>query len=73
MSHILKHPEMSNQSERIKETLEEPYKIIKLERDATICFYFRYYKDFKQYLMVMVRYLNGKGFIITSFYTDKIK
>jgi len=72
-SHILKHPEMTNQQERIKETLEKPYKIIRLEGDENVTFYFRYYKDFKQYLMIMVRYLNGQGFIITGFYTDKIK
>ncbi len=61
-THILKHPDMTNQLERIKETLEKPYKIIKLESDQSVCFYFRYYKDFKQYMMVMVRYLNGEGF-----------
>jgi len=72
-AHILNHPGMANQQERIKETLEKPYKIIKLKDDESTTFYFRYYKDFKQYLLVMVKYLNGKGFIITSFYTDKIK
>ena len=72
-SHILKHPEMANQQERIKETLEKPYKIIELESDKKVNFYFRYYKDSKQYLLVMARYLNGNGFIITSFYTDTIK
>jgi len=38
-------------------------------------FYYRYYKDRKtaKYLLIIVKYLNGQGFIITSFYTDKIK
>jgi len=71
--HIQKHPEMSNQSEQIKETLEIPTVITGFEFDEQVRFYYRFYKEKKQYLLVMVKYLNGEGFIITAFYTDKIK
>ena len=71
--HILKHQEMSNQLEQIKDTLLHPDKITKVDYDSDVRFYYRYYKDRKEYLFVSVKYLNGESFIITSFYTDKIK
>lgn len=71
--HILKHPEMSDKIEQIKETLLSPTKITTADYDPNIRFYFRYYKERKEYLFISVKYLNGKGYIITSFYTDKIK
>ena len=71
--HIQKHPEMSSQIEQIKETLESPTVITEFEYDPNVRFYYRYYKDRKEYLFISVRYLNGEGFVITSFYTDKIK
>jgi len=71
--HILKHPEMSDKIEEIKETLLSPTKITIAYYDPNVRFYFRYYKERKEYLFISVKYLNGKGYIITSFYTDKIK
>ena len=72
-SHIQKHPEMSHQLEQISETLIQPDTIKKVEYDKDVRFYYRYFKFMRKYLLVSVKYLNGKGFIITSFYTDKIK
>lgn len=69
-SHIQKHPEMINSTEKIRETLEKPDKT---ESAENLVFYFKHYKDRKQYLFVSVKYLNEEGFIITSFYTDKPK
>lgn len=71
-THIQKHPEMSSQVEQIKETLLSPLVIIQLSDDLFVHFYYRYYKNVKSYLFVSVKYLNGDGFIITSFYTDEI-
>ena len=71
-SHIQKHPDMSGQIEQIKETLTNPDKITEFEYDPDVRFYYRYYKDRKEYLFISVKYLNGEGFIITSFHTDKI-
>lgn len=71
--HIQRHPEMSNQIEQIKETLIQPNTIIKFEYDPNVHFYYKYYKERREYLFISVKYLNGNGFIITSFYTDKIK
>ena len=74
--HILKHPEMSNQLENIKDTLLNPLKIISYELENNIFYYYRYYKNRKsiaKYLRVIVKYLNSKGFIITAYFIDKIK
>jgi len=73
LAHILKHPEMSDQTEQIKDALLQPDKITDVEYDPDVHFYYRYYKERKEYLFVSVKYLNGEGYIITSFYTDKIK
>ncbi|MBI2669486.1 hypothetical protein HYX14_06615 [Candidatus Woesearchaeota archaeon] len=72
-AHIQKHPEIVNNTERIIETLQNPDVITTLESDEQVKFYFKYYKDHRQYLFISVKYLNGDGFIITSFYTDKIQ
>ena len=72
-THILKHPEMANQLGRIEETLMHPNKITTIVQDKDVRFYFRFYKDRKEFLFISVKYLNGDGYIITSFYTDKIK
>ena len=72
-SHIVEHPEMSNQIEQIKETLEQPDKIITSPEDSSLNYYFKHYNEFKKFLLVAAKYLNGTGFIITAFYTTKIE
>ena len=57
----------------IKETLQKPDLIQEFEYDSQVRFYFHYYKEKREYLFISVKYLNGTGFIITSFTTDKIK
>jgi|SRR3989344_6459935 len=73
---IIEHLTVSNKLEDVKETLVNPLIIRESEYDTNVRFYYKYYKNVKlkaKYLIVVVKYLNGKGFIITSFYTDKIK
>lgn len=71
-SHVSEHSEMSNQFERIRETLEQPDKIIASPQDETVHYYFKHYKEFERFLLVAAKYLNGTGFVITAFYTTKI-
>ena len=73
---IIEHPAVANKLEGVKETLVNPLVIKESKYDSNVRFYYKYYKNVKlkaKYLIVVVKYLNGKGFIITSFYTDKIK
>lgn len=73
--HILKHPFMHDQIENIKITLQNPTTIRYFEQDENAK---HFYKEFKhrdaseKYLLVSVKYLNGKGFVVTSFFTNKI-
>lgn len=74
--HIVKHPEMQNKLEAIREILETPLKITDYTFDQNIRYYYRYYKDRKsqaKYLRVIVKYLNGEGFIITAYFVENIK
>lgn len=73
--HILKHPEMQNKFtlQWIEETLLKPLKIVDI--DEYVRYYYRYYKDRKskaKYLRVIVKYLNGEGFIISAYFIEKI-
>ncbi len=74
--HILKHPDMHNQLEEIRTTLQSPSKIADYNIDENIKYYYKYYKHKSQnaqYLRIIVKYLNGKGFIITAYFVDKIQ
>jgi len=68
-SHITTiHSEMSNYLEEIQATLKNPLKII-LQEKGNLRRYFSYQKHRKRpekYLRVIVKYLNGEGFIITT-------
>ncbi len=72
-NHICQHSEMTGELERIKEVLVFPHKIIRSPRDSYVHYYFQYKKECSKYLMVAVKYLNGEGFIITSFYSTKLR
>src|SRR3989344_7163815 len=73
--HILRHPHMHEQLENIKLTIQKPTTIRCYEEDEKVMFYYREFKNNQpeeKYLLVSVKYLNGEGFVITSFFTDKI-
>ena len=74
LKHIQKHPYMQDSIENIKDALKDP-STIRYEDDKDVLYF---YKEFKQmpklerYLLVSVKYLNSEGFVITSFFTNKI-
>tara|TARA_Y100000310_G_C20148889_1_gene563739 strand:+ start:185 stop:376 length:192 start_codon:yes stop_codon:yes gene_type:complete len=62
--------------EEIKETLKSPDKITSYSRDKNIQYYYKQYKNLKapnKFLLVVVKYLNGEGFIATAYLETKIK
>ena len=72
-NHIMeKHPNV-NSLELIRNTLESPSFIKKDKFDHLVNYYYKYFKNKNNYLLVVVKYLNGNGFILTSFYTKTIK
>jgi len=67
------HPYMVNYLEEVKQTLEKPDVIILNKYEYTKANYYKFLKERRQYLLVGVKYLNGEGFITTSFITKNIK
>ena len=76
-AHIAKkHPIMLKYIEEIKSTLKNPTEITDYSLDENVRYYYQYIKSKEQpykYLVVVVKYLNGKGFIITSYFEKRIK
>ena len=68
-----KHPEIED-CEEIELTLKEPTKITLPKLDEGVGFYYKYFKNksSRNYLLVLVKYLNGDGHVITEYYEDKI-
>jgi hypothetical protein len=71
----LRHKELENQRDKIKETLQEPNFILYSTTDHNYQYY-RYYSKTPftaKYLLVNVKKSNSHGFIITAFFVGKIK
>ncbi len=66
------HPYMANYLEEVKQTLIKPDLIVQQKFDDSKANYYKHIKEEKVYLLVGVKYLNGKGFVITAFLTRKI-
>jgi hypothetical protein len=63
--HVLEHPEMENPDE-VRESV----------RMSSIWLFYKFYAESpvtKKYLLVIVKVLDGEGFIVTAFFTDKVK
>ncbi len=72
----LKHPNMAAYLEEIKETLIRPNVITDYSIDESVRYYYKYFKHIKsrnKYLLVIVKYLNGEGFIIKSYFESRTK
>ena len=72
-SPVSPHSYMANYIEEIKECLIKPEKIINSIYDDNKVNYYKYYKEKKSYLRVIVKYLNGNGFVITSYFVRNIE
>ena len=67
----IKHPSVKGKEKEIKETLKNPNQIRQSGNNKKIYLFYKKYK--RRYLTVIVRHLNGNGFIITTYFTSKIK
>ncbi len=76
-THItIDHPFMTNFLEDIKEIIENPDKITQSLLDDKISYFYKFYKHKKgsnKYLLTIIKYLNGDGFVISSYFVNKIK
>jgi hypothetical protein len=70
------HPEISPYLEDMQETLRIPDTITRFSMDKDVRYYYRFLKRRKHtanYLLLIVKYLNGEGFIITAYFVRSIK
>ena len=69
------HPEVAPYLEDIKDTLTNPLRIVPYEEDDdNVRYYYKYFKQRQsQYLLVIVKYLNNHGFVITAYFVKNIK
>lgn len=67
-----KHSYMANRLKDIEKNLTNPTLIIPHKFDEKMRNYYLYYKNISRYLLVLVKYLNGDGYVATSFITRKI-
>ena len=71
-----KHPAVSQYLEEIKETLKYPDSITDTSPDENIRYYYKHYKHLKspyKYILIIVKYLNNHGFVISAYFEKTIK
>lgn len=76
LRHILEHPEMVGQENKIEETLRSPEVIIQSFSDEKAKMYYRFYQKLvigEKYLCVIVKFQDEDAFIVTAYFTDQIK
>lgn len=66
-----KHESVTGLEEQVKETLRNPAYVRLSKEDKAVYLYYAPYGGY--FLCVVCRHLNGDGFIITAYLTDKIK
>ncbi len=72
-SHIVQHhSDMSNKLEEVKLSLTLPTIIVPHKYDDKTANYYRYQKETRDYILTIVKYLNGDGFIKSAFFTQKL-
>jgi hypothetical protein len=67
----IKHPSMAGHDAQVQETLTDPDEVRESRSDGRVKLYYRGYANL--HLCVVVKHLNGDGFIITTYFTDRIK
>lgn len=75
-AHILDHPEMVEQRSRLAETLAAPDVVITTVKDETVHAYHRLYERTpvtRKYLVVAVKMEAEDAFVLTAFFTSRLK
>ncbi len=75
-AHILTHPEIVGQRERLIETLVRPDFVIAALKDEMAHTYHRLYETTpvtRKFLVVAVKMEEGDAFVLTAYYTSRLK
>ncbi|MBL8133570.1 MAG: hypothetical protein JNL42_17035 [Anaerolineae bacterium] len=74
--HILEHPEMTGQFERLMETIGSPQTVVATTTDENVHVYHRYYESTpvtRKFLLVVVKILEADAFVLTAFFSRREK
>lgn len=66
-----KHPVMAGREELVKRALTSPEQVRRSRKDTAVHLHYR--KSHGHYCCVVVKHLNGDGFVVTAYLTDTIK
>jgi len=68
---LIKHRELDTTIEEVSQVLEDPNKVRRSIQDPHIKLF---YKSFgEKYFVIVVKYINIRGFIVTMYKTSKLK
>jgi hypothetical protein len=67
----IKHPSMAGKDAEVQRTLIDADEVRESRSDSLVRLYYRQYSSL--HLCVVVKHLNGSGFIVTTYFTDRIK
>ena len=77
LDHLLDfHPEMANQLRRIRATLSSPTYVVQSSNDIAAELFYKFYNTSPvgaKYLCVIVKAIGDDYFVLTAYFTDKIK
>lgn len=68
---LVKHPIIRGKESLVKECLQNPNEVRLSQEDKSVYLYYSYWEKYN--LCVVAKHLNGDGYIITIYVTDKIK
>lgn len=69
----IKHPVMRGKAKLVQRTLQHPNEIRQSKTDPDVHLYYQKEPGTPYHICVVVKHLNGEGFIITTYRTDRIK
>lgn len=76
LAHILSHPEMATMTEALEETLRYPQRVVQSTSDTSAELSYRWYEGTivgDKWLCIVVKYVVNDAFVVTAYFTDKIK
>ena len=68
---VLKHPDLAERLEFVKQTLTTPDEIRRSSRDANVLLF--YLAGDRRWVVAVARRANNEGYLITAYQTDAIK
>ena len=75
-AHILEHPKLFGQLERLKETIASPTLIVATTVDDTVHVYHRHYASTpvtRKFLLIAVKIMDEDAFVLTAFFSSRQK